>query len=75
MELVFFTKIPFNNYIIKVLVINNHIITEEDIENENITFIISLNNEKEKKYIKINRKRKNYTNVKLDITFIELTNK
>ena len=70
----FFIKIPCCNESIKVLITNNHIINEKDIEEEN-TFIIKLNNEKEQKLIKINKKRRNYTNKKLDITFIELTEK
>ena len=70
----FLTKIPCYNELIKVLITNNHIINKEDIKKEN-TIIIKLNNDKEQKLIKINKKRRNYTNKRLDITFIELTEK
>ena len=67
----FFTKIPYNNKLINVLITNNHILGENDIKNDK-TIIISLNNEKEKKFIKINNKRKRYTNEILDVTIIEI---
>lgn len=71
----FFTKIPWNKEFIKVLITNNHIINEKDIENEN-AFIITFNNNKiDKKFIKINKKKKNFTNKDLDITIIEITEK
>ena len=70
----FFLKIPCANELIKVLITNNHIISQDDSDKES-TFIIKLNNEKEQKLIKINKKRKNFTDKKLDITFIELTEK
>ena len=71
----FFTKIPWNKEFIKVLITNNHIINEKDIENENIFIITFNNNEIDKKFIKINKKNKNFTNKDLDITIIELTEK
>jgi len=71
----FFTKIPWNEGFIKVLITNNHIINKEDIENENIFTILFNNNEKEKKFMKINKKKINFTNRDLDITIIELTEK
>ncbi len=67
----FFSKIPFCNESIKVLITNNHIINKENIEKEN-TFIIKLQNDKEQKFIKINKKMKNYTNDKLDINNLQL---
>ena len=70
----FFTKIPCCNETIKVLITNNHVINKENIKKES-TFIIKFENEKKQKLIKIDKKRKNYTNEKLDITFIELTEK
>ena len=70
----FFTKIPLYNESIKVLITNNHIINKDDIEKEN-NFTIKLKNKKEQKLIKIYKNRKNYTNEKLDITFIELKEK
>ena len=51
------------------LITNNHILNEEDIE-ENKIIDISINNKYKK--IKIDKKRKKYTNEKLDITFIEI---
>ena len=58
-----FAKIPRDKVFIKVLITNNHIINKEDIENENSFIITFNNNEKEKKLIKISKKRKNYTKI------------
>ena len=71
----FFTKIPWYKDFIKVLITNNHIINEKDIQSENSFIITFNNNEKEKKFIKINKKNKNFTNKNLDITIIEITEK
>ena len=71
----FFTKIPWGKDFIKVLITNNHIINEKDIESENSFIITFNNNEKEKKFIKINKKKKNFTNEDLDVTIIEITEK
>ena len=70
----FFLKVPCANELIKVLITNNHLISQADIDNE-ISFIIKLNNDKEQKVIKINKKRNNFTDKKLDVTFIEITEK
>ena len=51
------------------LITNNHILNEEDIE-ENKIIDISINNKYKK--IKIDKERKKYTNEELDITFIEI---
>ena len=69
----FFAKIPYKSTFIHALITNNHIINENDIIN-NKTIIIYINKNKGKKKIilKINEKRKRYTNEKLDITIIEL---
>ena len=67
----FFTKIPFNNQFLNVLITNNHILGENEIKN-NKTITISLNDEKEQKSIKIDDKRKRYTNEILDVTIIEI---
>ena len=71
----FFTKIPWKEEFIEVLITNNHIINKEDIENENVFTITFNNNEKEKRFIKINKKKICFTNKDLDITIIELTEK
>ena len=71
----FFTKIPWDKAFIKVLITNNHIINEKDIENENVFIITFNNNENEKKLIKINKEKTNFTNKVLDITIIEITEK
>jgi hypothetical protein len=49
----------------------NHIINEQIIKQTNI-FKLTINNEKEKKFIDINYKRKIYTNIKYDTTIIEI---
>ena len=69
----FFIKLPWDKDFIKVLITNNHIINEKDIESENSFIITFNNNEKEKKFIKINKNKKNFTNKDLDITIIEIT--
>ena len=68
----FFTKIPFNNKLLPVLITNNHILNENDITNNKI---ISINLNNKLKKIKLDRKRKRYTNKKLDITIIEIKEK
>ena len=65
----FFCKIPNKN--INLLITNNHVINEEIIkENDNI--ILRLNNDKEKKKIKLDENRKIYTSEKYDTTIIEI---
>ena len=62
----FFCKISNRLY---TLITNNHILNEEDIE-ENKTIDISINDRP--KIIKIDKTRKKYTDETLDITFIEI---
>ena len=68
----FFTKIPYKNELIKVLITNNHVLDENDIKNNKIITYIINNNEDDKKTIRIDNKRKRYTNEKLDVTIIEI---
>ena len=65
----FFTKIPYNNKLLPVLITNNHIINENDIK---INKKISIYLNKEIRTIELNEKRKRYTNEKFDITIIEI---
>ena len=67
----FFCKIPFNNNLLPVLITNNHILNENDIDNNKIINIM-INNEVKK--IEIDNLRKKYTNSdkKIDITIIEI---
>ena len=65
----YFTKIPFNNKLIPVLITNNHVIDEKIIISKK-EIPIYLN--QKLRTIKIDEKRKRYTNKKLDITIIEL---
>ena len=67
----FFIKIPYNEKKLRLLITNNHVIDEKDLIIDNV-INISLNNEKEFKEIKIDSKRKKYTNEKLDVTIIEI---
>jgi hypothetical protein len=68
----FFTKIPYNNEYIKVLITNNHLLNENDIKDNNIITYIINNNEKDQKSIKIDDERIKYTNKELDVTIIEI---
>jgi hypothetical protein len=65
----FFTKIPFKNELLPVLVTNNHVIGANDIENKK-SITIYLNNDKKVKGIELDENRMRYTNEKLDITII-----
>ena len=65
----FFTKIRFQNILLPVLITNNHILNENDIENNKIIKLTINNIVKE---IIIDNSRKKYTNSKLDVTFIEI---
>ena len=67
----FFTKIPYKNKELSVLITNNHVIGINDIlNNKNIT--LYLNNDKIVKSIKLDNNRLRYTNEKLDIAIIEI---
>ena len=68
----FFTKIPYKNETIKVLITNNHVLDEEEIKNNNIITYIINNNEEDQKNIELNDKRIRYTNKELDIAIIEI---
>jgi len=70
----FFIKIPYRNQLLNVLMTNNHVLGEEDILDDNYISIF-LNNENETKNIKMDSKRKRYTNEILDVTIIELLEK
>ena len=70
----FFCEIPFNNNLLKVLITNNHVLNENEIEDNKIIKISIMNKEKEEKVkkIEIDNKRKKYTNKELDVTIIEI---
>ena len=75
----FFCKIPFpDKYnLLNVLITNNHILNENDIENNKIIKLIIHNKEQKViKEIKIDGSRKRYTNINdregIDITIIEI---
>ena len=68
----FFAKIPYKDESLLVLMTNNHVLGEKDIQNDKIITISISNNGNDKKFIKINNKRKRYTNEKLDVTIIEI---
>ena len=67
----FFTKIPYKNKELCVLITNNHVIGINDIINNQI-ITLYLNNDKIEKLFKIDNERLRYTNEKLDITIIEI---
>ena len=67
----FFIKIPYKNQLLNALMTNNHVLGENEIQDGN-SITISMNNEEIIKNIKIDSKRKRYTNEILDITIIEL---
>ena len=66
----FFCKIPYQSKQLPVLITCNHIFNEDIQKNNNI--VISINDNKEKRAIKIDENRKVYSNEELDITFIEI---
>ena len=67
----FFCKIPFNNNLLPVLITNNHVLNENDIDNNKIIKLM-INNKVKK--IEIDNSRKKYTNSdkNIDITIIEI---
>ena len=67
----FFCIIPFNNNLLPVLITNNHVLNENDIDN-NKSIKLMVNNKI--KTIKIDKSRKKYTNSdeNIDITIIEI---
>ena len=68
----FFTKIPYKSDLLSVLITARHVINENDI-NKDIS--ITLNDDKNKKLLKIDNGRKIYTNEELDVTIIEIKEK
>ena len=68
----FFTKIPYKLNLLPTLITAYHVINEKD---KNKHIIIALNDDKEKKLLKIDNERKMYTNEKLDVTIIEIKEK
>ena len=67
-----FCKIQYNkSESIKVLIINNNILSKIDIENEK-KIQISINDDKIYKYIDINKSRLMFTSEKYGITFVEI---
>ena len=67
----FFCYITYLDKKYPTLMTNNHIINEEILCENNIIRVI-INDGKEKKNIDISEKRKIYTNIKYDITIIEI---
>ena len=57
----FFTKIPYKNKLLSVLITNNHVIGINDIINNQI-ITLYLNNDKIEKSIKLDNNRLRYTN-------------
>ena len=70
-EIGFLCKIPFpyHSNLIPVLITNNYILSENEINNDSIIKIILNNEEKE---IKMDKSRKKYFSLELDITIIEI---
>ena len=70
----FFCEIPFNNSLLKVLITNNHVLNEDEIDNDKIIDITIFSKEKkeEGKKIIIDNTRKKFTSPKLDVTIIEI---
>ena len=67
----FFTKIPYKQQNLKVLITNNHIIGKNNEIKDNVRIEISLNNN-EKRKIEINNQRKRFTDEYFDVTIIEI---
>ena len=65
----FFLEIPFDESKIKVLVTNNHVLKENDIQDNKI-ISFSINNDI--KAINIGKERMRYTSKKYDVTIIEI---
>jgi V8-like Glu-specific endopeptidase len=67
----FFVKIAYNKDIIRVMITNHHVLDEKDLKgNEEIN--ISINDDSTIKKIKLNEKRRIYSNIKYDTTIIEI---
>ena len=68
----FFCKIPFikKDEMLPVLITNNHVINQDLLNKKDATITIKIKDKDEKK-LKLN-KRKTYTDVKMDVTIIEI---
>ena len=68
----FFCRIPYNSYnLLPVLIINNHVLNEDDIQN-NKKIEFTINDDRKSRSIKIDKNRIKYTNEELDTTIIEI---
>ena len=68
----FFCRIPCNNYnLLPVLISNNHVLNEDDIQN-NKKIEFTINDDRKSRSIKIDKNRIKYTNEELDVTIIEI---
>ena len=67
----FFVKIPYKSKLLPVLITTNQVISTYDIRKK-ILISLYINNDKDKKLIKLDNNRLIYTNEKLDITIIEI---
>ena len=69
----FFIKIPHPDqfHLLPVLITNNHILDDKDLSINN-DINLTINDDKEKRCLKIDKSRKTYTDKKLDVTIIEL---
>ena len=64
----FFYRMPYDNYLLPVLITNNHVI-DRNILNENGKILITINNKDIEIFLK---DRKTYTNEDYDVTIIEI---
>jgi len=69
----FFIKIPFPDkfHLLPVLITNNHILGDTDLLINKI-ISITINDDKEKRFLKIDKTRKTFTSKDLDVTIIEI---
>ena len=67
----FFTKILYNSKYLQVLITNQHVLTKDEI-NKTKKIVISLNNQKEFKTLKLDNTRLIYTDEGIDITMVEI---
>ena len=67
----FFLEVPYKNKKLTLLITNNHVLGINEIS-QGKSIVISLNNKEITKSIKIDSKRKVYTDENFDITIIEL---
>ena len=67
----FFWLIPFQNKLLHVLITNNHVLKEEDLKIGNV-IILTINNNNERREIKIDNSRKIITSKSPDITIVEI---